>query len=189
MLSAKYRSYGKVLLAHTLAAASLAEQRRERVRTTQLSLERPAISSRGQWIAELASSTSEVAYTYVTANKACACLPNRLARQEQGTACNKAEYTAGLSQQQVKTMHVRWTGGYFLLPLHMARNIDNTPNLPSCHLLTARRRTLMRRDTPAVAKNSSSRSKLMEHSMSLARTGSPACSVARTCRVASPRQA
>ena len=42
-------------------------------------------------------------------------------------------------------------------------------------------RTLMRRDTPAVAKNSSSRSKLMEHSMSLARTGSPACSVARTC--------
>ena len=33
------------------------------LRTTQLSLERPAISSRGQWIAELASSTSEVAYT------------------------------------------------------------------------------------------------------------------------------
>ena len=42
--------------------------------------------------------------------------------------------------------------------------------------------TLMRRETPAVAKYSSSRSKEMEHSMSAECSMSPYCSVAFTCK-------
>ena len=143
---------------------------------TQLSLLREAISRRGQCTDALVSNTSSVAYT-------CRMQPIWSALVLRVLQWTKIHHACGHSESLNMASRGCKRAGLACMALLQISQLQ----LETQRIVHWGRRwqTLMRRDTPAVAKNSSSRSKEMEHSMSAACMRSPFCTVAFTCNMGS----